>query len=190
MIVKLVKNKKKVCSNLYNITYIYHITAFYYIFNDYITYFFNIICTAEEKLSPFAMLLQKKKEEEAKNSSENKFNNTNVYNNNESNKSPGNNITNNTNLNSNNNHNKFSPDINFNSYDYNTNNNKENILNDDDIKEEILVDNINNEKEEGEKDKSSSLHNYTSSQTFGYDNSVTSYNLDFYDYTEDVEIER
>ena len=28
---------------------------------------------------------------------------------------------------------------------------------------------------------------YASSQTFGYDNSVTSYNLDFYDYIENVD---
>ena len=73
--------------------------------------------------------------------------------------------------------------------DYNTNNNKESIINDDDIKEEILIETLSQEREDpnNDKEKSSSLHNYTSSQTFGYDNSVTSYNLDFYDYVEDVE---
>ena len=62
-------------------------------------------------------------------------------------------------------------------------------MNDDDIKEEILIETLSQEREDPnyDKEKSSSLHNYTSSQTFGYDNSVTSYNLDFYDYVEDVE---
>lgn len=73
--------------------------------------------------------------------------------------------------------------------DYNTNNSKESILNDDDIKEDIVIDETNNDHLEGilDKDKSESLHNYTSSQTFGYDNSVTSYNIDLYDYVEPID---
>lgn len=47
--------------------------------------------------------------------------------------------------------------------------------------------NLDKEDINGDKEKSSSLHNYTSSQTFGYDNSVTSYNLEFYDYVEEVQ---
>lgn len=51
-----------------------------------------------------------------------------------------------------------------------------------------MIEAINNDKEElGGKDQSSSLHNYTSSQTVGHDNSVTSYNLDFYDYVESID---
>lgn len=60
----------------------------------------------------------------------------------------------------------------------------------EDIKEEITAEDhlqmMDNLEMSGEKSKSSSQHNFTSSQTFGYDNSVTSYNLDFYDYVEEV----
>ena len=93
---------------------------------------------------------------------EDKFNNTNVYNQGTSN------------------------DM-YNMDDYATNKSKEKdgFLEDDDIKEEILVEALIMEKDEN-KDKSGSNHNYTSSQTYGMDNSVTSYNLDFYDHVEPV----
>jgi len=59
-------------------------------------------------------------------------------------------------------------------------------MNDDEIREEIFIEALN-EKEEGDKEKSNSAHLYTSSQTAGYDNSVAMYKLDFYDYVEDIE---
>lgn len=116
----------------------------------------------EKGISAFSQLLNKAKAENV----EEKFNNTDIY------------------------KDTSKPDKLFDVSEYasNLNNNKD-IINDDDIKEEIFIESITPEKEDpnGDKDKSSSLHNYTSSQTFGYDNSVTSYNLDFYDYVEDVE---
>ena len=124
----------------------------------------------EEKISPFAMLL-KKKEEQAEESNlekenktkEDKFNNTDVYDSNE----------------------KGSLD--YDNYLINNNNKDVMSLSDEDIKEEIFDSHENNENNDiyGDKEKSD-IYNHTSSQTFGYDNSVTSYNLDFYDYVEDV----
>lgn len=93
---------------------------------------------------------------------EDKFNNTNVYN-------QGNN----------------SDMYNMDDYATNKSKDKEDFLEDDDIKEEILVEALVMEKDEN-KEKSGSNHNYTSSQTYGMDNSVTSYNLDFYDHVEPV----
>lgn len=129
----------------------------------------SIVCTLDEEdkgLSPFAKLLQQAK---AKEKTEEKFNNTDVYQESEGDT-------------------RLNLKQHYNQDDYSTNN-KETILNDDDIKEEILIETLSQEKDDPnyDKEKSSSLHNYTSSQTFGYDNSVTSYNLDFYDYVEDVE---
>ncbi len=106
------------------------------------------------------MFLKNKQEEKAK---EDKFNNTDIYENEMKN-----------------------------SNDYsNFETNKEHVsITEEDIKEEIF-DSISNHDIQGndkeDKDKSGSLHLYTSSQTFGYDNSVTSYNLDLYDHVENVE---
>lgn len=128
----------------------------------------SILLILEEpnKISPFAQLLSKAREEnenaQTEKVVEDKFNNTNVYNQGTSN------------------------DM-YNMDDYATNKSKEkdDFLEDDDIKEEILVEALIMEKDEN-KDKSGSNHNYTSSQTYGMDNSVTSYNLDFYDHVEAV----
>lgn len=108
--------------------------------------------------------MKKKQEETSKTKTEDKFNNTNVYDSNNKDK------------------------IDYSEYD--TNNNQGNVMNDEDIKEEIITEVVNNDPIDNITDKQSSvnsIHNYTSSQTFGYDNSVTSYNLDYYDYVEEIE---
>lgn len=62
----------------------------------------------------------------------------------------------------------------------------------DEIKEEVIAEDIHVDTGENQDDgdnnmKSAGSNLLASSQTFGYDNSVTSYNLDNYNYTEDVE---
>ena len=57
----------------------------------------------------------------------------------------------------------------------------------DDILEEIDLDSVEDIEDKNDKKNSSGSGIFAASQTFGYDNSVTSYNLDFYDYIEDVE---
>ena len=57
----------------------------------------------------------------------------------------------------------------------------------DDILEEIDIDSVEDIEDKNDKKNTSGSGVFASSQTFGYDNSVTSYNLDFYDYIEDVE---
>ncbi len=67
--------------------------------------------------------------------------------------------------------------------------NYQNNVNDikDDILEEIDIDSVEDIEDKNDKKNTSGSGVFASSQTFGYDNSVTSYNLDFYDYIEDVE---
>ena len=122
------------------------------------------------------------------NSAENlKFNTTNITdlystNNKEGKSSPTNEeLFNSTIKKSTNNNNK--PNNNFN------NNKKVEI---DEIKEEVIAEDIHVHTGENQDDgdnnmKSGNSNLLASSQTFGYDNSVTSYNLDNYNYTEDVE---
>ncbi len=57
----------------------------------------------------------------------------------------------------------------------------------DEIAEDIHVDTGGDQDDNDNNMKSMGSNLYASSQTFGYDNSVTSYNLEFYEYTEDVE---
>lgn len=97
--------------------------------------------------------------QENPNSTEEKFNNTDVY--------------------------SQKNDYSSNNYETNDRQVDLNVINDDDIKEELPEEAVLENKDE--KDKSGSLHNYTSSQTFGLDNSVNTYNLDFYDYVEEVD---
>lgn len=142
--------------------------------------FYNKIDNEDDN-NPFKQLLRRKQE---KNKIENKFNNTNVYDDNEINKEENNN----DNTTKEDNY-KFKYS-NYNNNENNDNDNKYNTYNDNEIKEEIIVDNVPLENNDftNDKEKSiNSLYNHTSSQTFGYDNSVTSYNLDFYDYVEEIQ---
>ena len=70
--------------------------------------------------------------------------------------------------------------------------NKNKVNEIDEIKEEVIAEDIHVDTGENQDDgdnnmKSGNSNLLASSQTFGYDNSVTSYNLDNYNYTEDVE---
>lgn len=136
----------------------------------------------DEKISPFAMLLNKSKEVD-------KFNNTDVYqdthNENQENSQERVNVA--SSLDSGNMKNSKNNVYLENMID-NQNRNDYN-LSDDDIKEEIYYDNSyhDNQNEINEKEDKSEIYNYTSSQTYGYDNSVVSNNFEGYDYVESVE---